>query len=339
MSRYFCTYLDNRHLVYGLALYRSLVRCAGQPLTLFVLCLDNIAFDSLRNLGLPGVRLLHLSDLEHTHPSLATARKNRSQIEYYFTLTPVLPCHLLAQNPEIELLAYVDADLYFYSALDPIYKELGSGSILIVPYRYAGGLTYNVGLLLFRNDKAGCACLNWWRERCVEWCYRRHENGKFADEGYLEDWPSRFRGVVVSQHKGIGFAPWNAAKSTLSVKDGTVFVDSDPLVFYHFGAVRMTRPYLLRHNLPYYRTRMTWALKKLVYAPYVRALRSAAADASIKPIADVEWQPGNTFKRRLIRELFFARLIAAGPLLIELDYGPLGPMLVKLRKLVLGLSA
>jgi hypothetical protein len=231
----------------------------------------------------------------------------------------------------------VDADLYFFSALDPIYEELGDGSILIVPYRYAVGPTYNVGLLLFRNDEAGRACLNWWRARCLEWCYRRHENGKFADEGYLDDWPKRFRGVVVSQHKGIGFAPWNAAKYTLSIRDGVVLVDSDPLVFYHFGAVRMTRSYLLRHNLPYYNTRMTLSLKKLVYAPYVRALRSAAADAWTAPMPYVVSQPGNSLRGRLIRELFYARLIVAGPLLIELDYGPLGTMLVKLRKRILNL--
>jgi hypothetical protein len=335
MGLHFCTYFDHHYLAHGLVLYQSLLQYAGQPSTLFVLCLDDYTFDSLWNLSLPGVRLIRLSELERAYPALVTARENRSQTEYYFTLTPVLPCYLLAQNPEIELLAYVDADLYFFSALDPIHEELGEGSILIVPHRHAAGLTYNVGLLLFRNDEVGRACLDWWRERCIEWCYCRHENGKFADQGYLEDWPSRFPRVVVSQHKGIGFAPWNAAKHTLSVRNGVVFVDSDPLVFYHFGAVRMTRSYLLRHNLPSYGTRMTRALKKLVYAPYVRALRLAAADAWDGSIPNVEWQPGNTFRRRLIRELFYARLISVGPLLIELDYGPLGPMLVNLRKRIL----
>jgi hypothetical protein len=339
MRRYFCTYFDHRYLKYGLALYRSLMRFAGQPLTLFVLCLDDITFDFLQNLFLPGVRLIRLSDLEREHPSLVTARQNRSQIEYYFTLTPALPGYVLAQNPEIELLAYVDADLYFFSSLDPVYEELGNKSILIVPHRYTKGPTYNVGLLLFRNDAAGRACLNWWLECCLEWCYHRHENGKFADQGYLEDWPSRFSGVVVSQHKGIGLAPWNAGKYKLSVREGRVLVDSDPLVFYHFGAVRMTRSYLLRHDLPYYGTRMTPVLKNLVYAPYVRELRSAAAEIPTVDSVNVQYPPGNWLKKRLIRELFYARLIAVGPMLIELDYGRLVPMLIRLRRRILGLFA
>jgi len=339
MRLYFCTYFDHKYLAYGLALYQSLVRVGGQQLTLFVLCLDDITFDSLQKLSLPGVSLIRLSHLEQKYPSLATARKNRSLTEYYFTLTPVLPSYLLAQNPEIELLAYVDADLYFYSALDPIYGELGDGSILIVPHRRAGRPTYNVGMLVFRNDEVGRECLGWWRERCLEWCYHRHEAGKFADQGYLEDWPSRFRDVVVSQHKGVGFAPWNAAQHELTVRAGCVFVDSDPLIFYHFGAVRMTRSCLVRHNLPFYSTRMTRALKNLVYAPYVRALRSAVAQAKVAPIPDVDCEEPKSFKRSLSRELFFARLVIIGPLLIEVDYGTLGPRLAKFRKRILGLFA
>src|SRR5437879_2536296 len=115
-----CTYFDHAYLVYGLALYRSLVRCAGQSFTLHVLCLDDFVFEFLRKVCLPGVRLIRLSDLERVYPALVIARGNRSRIEYYFTLTPVLPCHLLEENPEIELLAYVDSDLYFYSKLDPV---------------------------------------------------------------------------------------------------------------------------------------------------------------------------------------------------------------------------
>ncbi len=334
MAPYFCTYFDHRYLPYGLALYRSLVRCVGRPFTLFALCLDDIAFDLLQQLALPGVRLIRLSELEQADPALLTARGNRSRIEYYFTLTPALPCYLLARHPEIRLLTYVEADLYFYSAVDAVYEELGEGSILIVPYRHPVGVTYNVGLLAFRNDAAGRACLSWWRDRCLEWCYRRYEDGRFGDEGYLEDWPSRFPGVVVAQRKGIGLAPWNAAKYTLSVVEGAALVDSDPLVFYHFGGVRRTGRYMLRHNLPNYRTRMTPELKQLVYAPYVRALLAAAAEFPPGSVPYVECAPGGTLKERLIRELFYARLIVAGPVLFQLDYGPVGPMLVRLGKLV-----
>ncbi len=335
MALHFCTYFDQRHIAYGLALYQSLVRCTEQTLTLFVLCLDDVTFDHLQKLSLPGVRLIRLADLEEAYPSLVAARKNRDQTEYYFTLTPALPCHILKHNPEIELLAYVDADLYFYSYIAPIYKELGDGSILIVPYRHPVGLTYNVGLLVFRNDEVGRSCLAWWRERCDEWCYRRFESGKFADEGYLEDWPTRFQGVKISQHNGVGFAPWNAGKFAVSYRDGAVFVDSDPLVFCHFGAARMTNRYVMRHNLPHYRTKMTRTLKNYVYVPYIRTLRSIAVEQGL----ELNWEAlslaRKTLKTWVIFELFFARLVIFGPWVVDLNFGTLGSILVGLRKRII----
>lgn len=334
--RYFCTYFDQRHLIYALALHQSLLRWAGEDVTLFALCLDEATFDRLQELSLRGVRAVRLADLEQSCPSLAEARRTRSASEYYFTLTPVLPDYLLTVHPEIDLIAYVDADLFFFSSLDTVYRELGDASTLIVPYRRPMGPTYNVGLLLFRNDALGRECLTWWRDRCLEWCYQRYEDTKFADEGYLDDWPTRFRGVVVSAHRGVGLGPWNAGQHTLTGHEGAVQVDGVPLVFYHFGAVRMTRRFLVRHNLPYYRTHMTPALKRLVYAPYVKALQSAAKRAWVGGVA-VGGRRGGYVKSTLIRELFFARLFAVGPFLIQVDYGSLGHTAVAIYKRTAGL--
>jgi hypothetical protein len=136
----------------------------------------------------------------------------------------------------------LDADLYFYSDPAPIYSELGTGSIMIIEHRYSvefahleslSGI-YNVSLLIFRNDAIGTSCLDWWRDRCLEWCYARSENGKYGDQKYLDDWPNRFEGVVVLQHKGAGIAPWNMAQYRMQWKDGRITVADVPLVFCHF---------------------------------------------------------------------------------------------------------
>ncbi len=73
--------------------------------------------------------------------------------------------------------------------------------MLITPHRYAArwkryealsGI-YNVQFVTFRDDAQGSETLRWWRDRCLEWCYFRAEDGKLGDQKYLDDWPERFR--------------------------------------------------------------------------------------------------------------------------------------------------
>jgi hypothetical protein len=62
---------------------------------------------------------------------------------------------------------------------------------------------------------------------------------KYGDQKYLDDWPVRFENVVVFQHKGIGFAPWNLSQYMIARKGEQTWVDDVPLVLYHFHNFRM----------------------------------------------------------------------------------------------------
>jgi hypothetical protein len=280
---HFCTYFDRRYLVRGLALYDSLLEYA-RPFQLHVLCLDGPTYRILGRLALPGVRLISLAALEKGDPTLARARHDRTRVEYYFTCTPSLPLFVLNHTPGVEVVTYLDADLYFFGDPAPVAAELGSGSILIIPHRFPEYLKhaeaygiYNVGLLSFRNDARGRACLTWWRERCLEWCHDRLEGERFADQGYLNDWPARFPGVVVLQHWGVNLAPWNVARYRLQLRQGTVLVDAEPLLCYHFHGLRVRAHDAFDLGLEVYHTPLNDALEHGVYVPYLRKLQSLQA--------------------------------------------------------------
>ena len=274
----FCTYFDRNYLAQGLTLYRSLTDHAGS-FTLWVLCFDEITHEVLSGLNLANVRPVSLQEFEEGDNALQEAKRNRSRVEYIFTCTPSWLLYLLSQHPDIKRITYLDADLMFYASPSPIFKELGDRSILIVGHRFSGRLhhlesqfgIYNVGLLTFRNDPPGKDCLQWWRDRCLEWCSDRPENGRFADQKYLDDWPTRFEGVVVVQNKGAGLAPWNHMNYTVRFQDDTITVDGDPLIFYHFQGVRMIGRRFFDPGVQRYGP-MPSALRDRLYTSYVQSL-------------------------------------------------------------------
>jgi hypothetical protein len=283
--RYFCTYFDQGYLSRGLALYRSLRRHCPDA-RLWVLCMDEASYSDLARLALPGLELIAIEEFERGDAELLRAKASRSRVEYYFTCTPSLPLYILGRWPEVDLITYLDADLYFFADPQPVFDELGPGSVAVIPHRFVRRVRqltklgrYNVGWVSFRRDESGLACLRWWRERCNEWCYDRYDGRRFADQKYLDEWPRRFSGVVEITHKGANLAPWNIAGYQIRAGEAGVWADADPLIFYHFHAFRQPRGWLYDHQLHLYGVRPTGKVLQYIYVPYIHALAAAGQRA------------------------------------------------------------
>lgn len=283
MKRRYCTYFDRNYLVRVIALIQSLNRHHRDEFELFAVCMDEISRVILAALNLPNVRLVPLHEIEWRDAALLATKKQRSLVEYYWTMTPTITLRMLERLEPGDVLTYLDADLYFFSAPDPIFAELGDASILIHEHRLSPHLAhiakrngkFNVGLLCFRKDADGLEALRWWRERCLEWCFKRCENGKFGDQMYLDDWPQRFRRLVVLQHIGAGTAPWNHDQYRFSRDDaGQVRVNDLPLVFYHVQALGLMGKHVV---LPARQGDylLTEPILKHCYLPYIEELMKA----------------------------------------------------------------
>lgn len=275
----FCTLFDRNYLFKGLALHESLQRNVAD-FTLWVLCMDDIVYEMLEMMRLPQLELISLAQFEDH--DLILAKATRTQVEYCWTCTPSLPLYLLDHVPGIESITYLDADLFFLGEPESVYREMGAGSIGIVEHRLSKeherfaenvGL-YNVAFMVFKNDQYARECLAWWRDRCNEWCYVRVEDGKYGDQKYLDDWPERFARVVVLQDVGVGLAPWNLRSHRLAMRGGGVFVDGQPLIYYHFHS------FLIVGNgdqfrLAYPGYRLGSRGVRLVYGPYIASIMRA----------------------------------------------------------------
>jgi hypothetical protein len=236
---------------------------------------------------------------------LARAKGNRSRVEFYFTLSPCWPRWLLATQVEIAQITYLDADLFLFGSLDGMWAEMESrgASVLITAHRFGAELkrfekhgVYNVGILSFRRDEAGLGCLDDWRERCLAWCYDRLEDGKYADQKYLEAWPERWGNVVwVCEDAGINAAPWNWTNHRVVAKAGEVVIfDERPLRLFHFARLRpIWGTWWWQSGQIEYGV-MPWSMRQAIYGPYGAALSDAREELRvIDPTID--------FRRRALR--------------------------------------
>jgi putative methyltransferase (TIGR04325 family) len=278
MRRHYCTYFDKNYVPRGLVLLDSMDRHCGD-FRLHMLCLDEITFDVLSRLAHPRVQLTRLVDLEAQDPELAAAKPTRSTVEYYFTLTAAWPRYLLQRFAEIDFLAYVDADMCFYSDPEPVYAMLGNASVAITPHRFSEDCLelerygkYNVGFLGFRRDAAGLACLDWYRDRCIEWCYDRLEGERFGDQKYLEQFPRRFANVAEVGHKGVNVASYNVNGFRIWEDGDRVMIDELPLVLYHFHGVKEKSPGVFSYSLVSDAAAPEGVLRRVLYAGYIERL-------------------------------------------------------------------
>lgn len=279
-AEHFCTYFDAAYLPRGLALAASLRRHCPHAV-LWVLCLDDRVGGLLRALGLPQVRTVELAELEAGDEALSRAKADRSRIEYYFTCTPCWPRFLLRAHPEIGRITYLDADLYFFSSPEPVFAELEGRSVGVIEHRFAPQHAhmarngrFNVGWVTFVRDAAGLACLEWWRERCNEWCFDRNEAGRYADQKYLDRFEELFDGVQVVAEPGANLAPWNLPRHR--VEPGNLpRVDGRPLIFFHFHGLRRLGRFVWDPNLEYYGIKPTRAVRRCIFAPYLAELRAS----------------------------------------------------------------
>jgi len=236
---HFCTLFDSNYLLKGVAMLRTLRQYCPEA-HVHVLCMDAQTREILALLDLPHVSCIALTEIEDDE--LLAVKPGRSLAEYCWTLSPCLPWFVLQRNPEIGFITYLDADLYFYSPVQPLFDEIGGASIAIIEHRFTPQLKhlevngrFCVEWVSFRRDAEGMACLARWREQCIEWCFHRLEEDRMGDQKYLDQWPGKYSGLHILQHPGAGIAPWNYSQYRFGQDgQGTITLDGAPLVFYHF---------------------------------------------------------------------------------------------------------
>jgi hypothetical protein len=273
----FCTLFESNYLTRGLALYYSLEKYCPD-FHLYIFAFDDKCYDLLKKLKLEKATIISLKEFEDDE--LLRVKPSRTSAEYCWTSTSSTILFVL-QKYKVDMCTYLDADIFFYSSPKPIFDELGAKSILITEHRYSPQYNkevksgkYCVQFITFKNDENGLKALKWWRERCIEWCYARYEDGKFGDQLYLDDWTERFEGVHVLQHLGGGIASWNVQQYNFSLQDNRLIgIENQSgkkfeVIFYHFHYLR----FFTNGKVELGRRVLTQNVIDIFYKPYIREL-------------------------------------------------------------------
>ena len=322
----YCTLFDSNYLDKGLVLYKSLCRCED-AFRLYVFTFDDRAREILAAEQLEHMVVVPLKEFET--PELLKVKDERSRAEYCWTCTPWTIRHVLDRYHE-PVCTYIDADMMFFSSPQPIFDDMRQQgcSTLITPHyfpdtpkarktaRHVG--TYCVEFNTFFNNKDGRKTLDWWADRCLEWCFYASPGTSewYGDQKYLEEFPKRFPGVYICHQRGAGIAPWNADQ--LRLVPGTMDVEvvatgeRSPIYFCHFASIM----HLTNHYVNANSCVKDPSLHEVLYDTYMAAIRNERSYLAEKYGLDlctrrrVTKNPFYAFYQRFISPLRYLRRLS-----------------------------
>lgn len=232
----FCTLFDSYYIHKGIALYLSLEKVTVD-FHLYVMAFDNESYDKLISIGFDKMTVELFDDFETKE--LKAVKPTRTKAEYCWTCGPSVIYFFLTKY-NLKDITYLDSDLFFISNPKVVFEEIGNNSIAITEQyiNYSEGGKYCVQFMFFRNDENGIRALKWWRDRCIEWCFSRYEDGKFGDQKYLEQFEMLFNNVCIIQNRGVGIAPWNIHLYSYGEKELTYEGKTYPYIFFHMHGTR-----------------------------------------------------------------------------------------------------
>jgi hypothetical protein len=285
----YCTLFDRRYATRGLVMLESLERFRRPGDEIVVLALDAEARGLVERLGKGRWRAVSIDDLQDRE--LTELRPVRPEREFCWTCTPAFSAWMVRRAQEGDIVVYLDADLMFFDDPRKLLAELESGgSVLIHEHRFSPDRAsyepssgrFNVGFVGFNVGPEGRACAERWRAQTIERCELDPDNGYCGDQGYLNEWPTRYPHARVMRNIGGGVAPWNVNQYAVG-NDGEVpTVDRVPVVFFHYHAFKT----LFNVGLgvvaaePAYGYEFSTDVIRAFFRPYVRQLRKAIWAAS-----------------------------------------------------------
>jgi hypothetical protein len=273
----FVTYFDQNYLDRFWSLYESLNKNCSN-FHIYAIKLNNFIIDEkLQNS--PKITFINLDQVEKEYPELYLAKKNRSLVEYYFTLTPFAVLYVFNAY-KLDEVSYIDSDLYFFNNPKIIYDEYKDidYNILLTTHgnkniqkKYG---KFNVGWIVLKNNIEVNSCLKQWSSDCITWCFDEAKDGKFADQKYLDDWENDYEKVFIVDKFLINIGPWNFDKISEN--------NLSKLICYHFHNLNIYKKTFISNISIFIKlNKKKKELIRSIYRPYINHLIKIRENSNI----------------------------------------------------------
>lgn len=254
MDLVFCTLFDSNYLDKGLVLFDSMKKTMDE-FRLYVIAFDDKCYKVLKEEA--DERLIPIPLEEMETPELLEVKKQRTRAEYCWTCSSNSIRYVLDHYNE-QICTYIDADMMFFSSPQSVFDAMHQAkcSVIIVPHRFETEKErikarntvgeYCVEFDTFVNDVNGRKALDWWADKCIEWCCYAVPGTTewYGDQKYLNVFPEKFEGVYICDDYGLGLAPWNSGMVRWNdTRDGIPIITGDDtgkdyrLCLYHYESL------------------------------------------------------------------------------------------------------
>lgn len=269
--RHYCSIFDKYYLIQGLAVYKSL-RHSSEEYKFYPLCMDKTSYDLIKKMNLEYVIPIQLDDI--MTDELNEVQSITTKGQFCWVCQPII-CQYILNIFKAEIVIYLEADSLFYADPEILITELSNYSVSLVPHNFSPEFDnskiageYCVQFNAFKNDRFAQDVLNYWKENCFK--YTKLKPNVYPGQLCLNNWIRLYANVKSIENIGAGVAPWNVNKYKVSTQINQIYVDNQPLVFYHFHQYGQYKNTF--HELGFY------PLKKkviqLIYGKYIRELLS-----------------------------------------------------------------
>lgn len=277
----FVTIVSANYLAYARVLSKSLSDVGHGELEVLIVDRKSDALNAL--LSESGLKFRFAEELNL--PDFERLAYKYDVVEFNTALKPTFLKTIFSEGAD--QVVYLDPDIMIFKRLDPVINLLESAEIVLTPHAMSpvmDGLrpsdvdylrtgTFNLGFIALGKGNDSSGLLDWWESRCLGLGFNDSAFGIFVDQKWIDLAPCYFRSVSVLRNAGCNVAYWNLHERTLTVRDEMIYVNDDPLYFFHFSGVKADRPDLLSKHQTRHKLDDNMVLKGLVGA-YCAALNN-----------------------------------------------------------------